>query len=284
MKKILILGSSGLLGLNLVEFFLRKNNYKITKFIRKEKKNFNNFSYCIKYLKKNNFDTIVNLSAITNVDECEKNTHKAKRINFEIVKNISKAIDLKKLDTFLIQLSTDQFYNKFKKNNESCTKIINYYAKTKYLAEREAIKINAAILRTNFFVKSKNNKRKSFSDWIFHSLKDNKKINLADDIFFSPISIKSLCKVIDHIIVKKKVGVFNIGSKKGLSKFHFGLKFAKLLKLDTNLIKRVNYKDLKFRAKRPKDMRMQLKKFEKVYLIKFKTLQDEIKLVAKEYG
>ena len=223
------------------------------------------------------------MSAITSVDECEENKKKAKRVNYAIVKNISKVINLNKLDTFIVQLSTDQLYNKFEKNNENYKKITNYYSFTKYLAEKEAAKINSAILRTNFFGKGKNINRESFSDWIFNSLKSNKKINLADDIFFSPVSMISLCQIIEYIISKKIIGIFNIGSKNGLSKFEFGINFAKLLKLNTNLIKKVSYKKLKFKVKRPKDMRMQLRKFEKISSIKFKNLKDEIKLVAKEY-
>lgn len=283
MKKILILGSSGLLGCNLVSFFLKKKKYKVIRFIRKKNKNFNNLAYCNDYLKKNNFDIIINLSAITNVDECEQEKYKANKVNFEIVKNISKIIRLNKLDTFIIQLSTDQLYNKFEKNNENYKKIMNHYSRTKYLAEKEAIKLNSAILRTNFFGRSQNINRESFSDWIFNSLKNNKEINLADDIFFSPISIKSLCKIIEYIILKKIIGIFNIGSNDGLSKFQFGINFAKLLKLNINLIKRVSYKKLKFKTKRPKDMRMQLKKFEKISSTKFKSLQDEIKLITKDY-
>ena len=81
MKKILVLGSSGLLGLNLFKFLSQKKIYKITRFKRDKKKNFNNFSYCNEYLEKKNFDIIINLSAITNVDECEKNFQKAEEIN-----------------------------------------------------------------------------------------------------------------------------------------------------------------------------------------------------------
>ena len=39
MKKILILGSSGLLGLNLFKFLSKKKEYKIIRFKRKKKKN-----------------------------------------------------------------------------------------------------------------------------------------------------------------------------------------------------------------------------------------------------
>ncbi len=42
MKKILVLGSSGLLGSNLIDY-LKKKNYKITRFIRNKKKKLKQF-------------------------------------------------------------------------------------------------------------------------------------------------------------------------------------------------------------------------------------------------
>ena len=262
MKKILILGSSGLLGLNLFKFLSKKKEYKIIRFKRRKNKNLSNYFFCKNYLKKKKIDIIINLSAITDVDECEKNFNKAKEINYKIVKNISRTISKNNLDIFLIQLSTDQFYNRFKNNSENYIKLVNNYSKSKYLAEQEAIKINSTILRTNFFGRSMNKKRFSFSDWIYKKLKSQQKINLADDILFSPLSIISVCKLIFLTLKKKYNGIYNIGSKKGFSKYQFGIKFAKKLNLQKNLIKKVSYNDISFYAKRNKDMRMKLKKFE----------------------
>lgn len=283
MKKILVLGSSGLLGSNLIDY-LKKKNYKITRFIRNKKKNLNNLKYCNSYLKKKNFDVIINLSAITDVDKCEKNLFEAKKINYELVKNISSCIVKKKLNSFLIQLSTDQFYSRFKKNNEKYQKLINNYSKTKYNAEKQALKTNAIILRTNFFGKSKTKKRNSFSDWIVKSLKSKNKINLADDILFSPLSIDSLCKIIILVIEKQINGIYNIGSKKGFSKYQFGIRLAKKLNLDISLINKVFYKDIKFYAKRNRDMRMKLKNFEKKFKYKFRDLNFELNKVVKDYN
>ena len=107
-------------------------------------------------------------------------------------------------------------------------------------------------MRTNFSGKSLNKKRNSFSDWIFKSLQNKKIINLANDIQFSPLSIKSLCDVLNIVLIKRVNGKYNIGSKKGFSKYKFAIKFAKILKLDQKLIKKVTYNDIKFFAKRIK--------------------------------
>ena len=128
--------------------------------------------------------------------------------------NICKVIKENNLNTHLIQISTDQFYDNFKTNNENNNNFKNFYTKTKLLAENECKKINSTILRTNFSGKSLNKKRNSFSDWIFKSLQNKKIINLANDIQFSPLSIKSLCDVLNIVLIKRVNGKYNIGSKR----------------------------------------------------------------------
>jgi len=78
-------------------------------------------------------------------------------------------------------------------------------------------------------------------------------------------------------------GKYNIGSKKGFSKYKFAIKFAKILNLDQKLIKKVTYNDINFFAKRNKDMRMKVNKFEKQFNYLLPNLNNEIKKIAYEY-
>lgn len=282
MKKILITGSSGLLGLRLVKYF-KKKKYKIKKFKRNKKRDLSKFQFCNKYLNENKFDTIINLSAITDIDFCEKNKLFSKKVNYQIVRNICRVIKKNQLSTYLVQISTDQFYNNLKTNNESNNNCKNFYTKTKLFAEKECKKINSIVLRTNFAGRSLNNKRNSFSDWIYKNLKNKKIINLADDIQFSPLSIKSLYDILNTILTRRVNGKYNIGSKIGFSKYKFGIKFAKILNLDQKLIKKVAYNDINFFAKRNKDMRMKVNKFEKKFNLLLPNLNNEIKKIASEY-
>ena len=75
METILLLGSSGLLGSHLNKFF--SQSFKVIKFKRTEKKILQKKNSLRISLKKNNFDIIINLSALTDVDYCEKNRRKS---------------------------------------------------------------------------------------------------------------------------------------------------------------------------------------------------------------
>ena len=172
MQKILITGSTGLLGSYLTKY-LKKRKFKITKFKRKGLSKLSNIHFCEKYFEKNNYDKIINLSAITNIDYCEKNKLIAKEVNFTLIKNICNVIKKLKRKTHIIQLSTDQFYDSFKTNTENKKKCVNYYTKTKLMAEKVCLKSNCTILRTNFVGKSLALGRTSFSDWIYYSINKN---------------------------------------------------------------------------------------------------------------
>ena len=171
MDKVLIIGSTGLLGLHLVSF-LKKKKYIIYRFRNNKYNDLSKKSFCKIFFKKNKFDIIINLAALTDVDYCEKNKKNALKVNFNLCRNIYSFSKINNPNIFFINLSTDQFYNNFKKNFENVNRIYNYYTKTKHLTENYMKNKNAIILRTNFFGKSLNlKKRKSFTDQIYYNLK-----------------------------------------------------------------------------------------------------------------
>ena len=174
-------------------------------------------------------------------------------------------------------------YFNYKYNNEKNALVKNYYTQSKIESEKLASSINSIVLRTNFFGKSLSRNRISFSDWIYINLKKKKFFSLADDLFFSPLSMFTLSKILLKILKINKTGVYNLGSTKGMSRYKFGVKFCNLLKLDTKLIKKVKMKDLNLYANRNNDMRMILKKFVKNFKIKLPTLENEIIKEIKNY-
>lgn len=280
--KILIFGGSGFLGGYLKNFFIIKKIRAITcgrdlsnNFLLKT---YNEYEI-MKAIKFFDPNVVINLVGLTNVDECEKNLKKAKIVNTDVAKNISSAITRYKKKIFFLHLSTDQVYN-FKNSREDKTNPINNYAKTKIKAEKYVIKARGCVVRTNFFGFSKN--KKSFLDWIYTSLKKKEEINLFSNIFFSPLYIKNLCKYILLIIKKKKKGLYNVGSRKCVSKAEFGIYFANKMKLNTNFINVIKYDYSKTFAKRPKYMCMNVSKFEKLFNVKMNCCFKEINAAIRD--
>ena len=89
--------------------------------------------------------------------------------------------------------------------------------------------------------------------------------------------------VVSKTVSLKKRGIFNVSSNTAISKYKFAIYFSNLLNLDKTFVKKSNYKNIKFKVKRPKDMRMKNKKFTREFNFKFKKIRNEIQNVAKQY-
>lgn len=160
----------------------------------------------------------------------------------------------------------------------------NYYAYSKFLGDIFASRIDSTILRTNFFGYNPKFKEKGFTGWIFKSLVSQKKINGFDDIYFNPLSLNTLADLINQVIKVKPFGIFNLGSREGMSKLEFILKFATKLGYSKDLINAIPFsKGDKVQANRPMSMIMNCKKIQNKLNINLPTLSEEIDKVIESY-
>ena len=287
-KRILILGSSGLLGssltpkIKLLDYEIvthslnKKSDYKVDLSVK------NNV---FDLLKNTQPDIIINLVALTDVDYCEKNPDEAYVINVQVVTNITDYIIQSSKHIHLLQISTDQIYdNGNHLHNEDDVSIKNIYAFSKIMSEAVVGKVSSSILRTNFFGKSYSINKISLTDWVYHNLKKGKTLKAFNNVYFNPLSLETLCSIIADFIDKNHIGIYNVGSCGCLSKANFIIHFAKMLSLPTdNIIEMPVEKVLLEGAYRPRNMLMNCEKLENKLSCKMPNLVDEIKLCVKDY-
>ncbi len=286
-EKVLLLGSSGLLGSYLTSVL------NTTSYVLKTHSRGYNSQYqaalddpldARQLLRSADPDVIINLVGLTNVDRCELYPNQAYLANVRTVENIVSWILQEKSSCHLIYLSTDQVYDSAGSHNENQVTLTNYYAFSKYAGELAAAKVPNTCLRTNFFGRSRCAKRTSLTDWLYQALSKNESIQVFDNVQFNPLSIDSLSQIIVSVIQKKPVGVFNLGSHGGMSKADFAFYFAEKLKLSTHTMARATTDQVAIlKAYRPKDMRMDCSKFETTMDVKLPSLIDEIERAAQEY-
>jgi dTDP-4-dehydrorhamnose reductase len=285
-KIVLILGASGFLGEYVFNQF-DQSKFNVLKQSRKFKKKFfkinlHNKIETEKKLQKIKPNFILNLASLTDINKCENNYKLAYNSNVTIIKNIQNYIKNNK-KCHLLHVSTDQVYSGRGPHKEKKkVKPVNCYSLTKYLGEQEAMKVNATILRTNFVGKNLSTK-KSLTDWFIDSCKAKKKILLFKDVFFSPLDVNTLSKIIIQIIKKRKPGIYNLGSKNGISKARFLRRLAKKLNLNTQNLKDINLNKVKKIVQRPKDMRLNVDLFEKTFKIKLPKINKVINKIYFSY-
>jgi dTDP-4-dehydrorhamnose reductase len=288
MLKILILGSSGLLGNNIYREI--KKNKKISLFhtgLTKRKFNLTNKIELQNLILSIKPDLIINTIGLTDIEICEKKNKISKEINYGIIQKMFDLKKKKKLNFKLIHISTDQLYNlnkNIKNSEKSKIFLANNYCKHKRAAEIICLKNKALIFRTNFFGKSFT-KSKSFTDWVFNKFKNNKKFYLFNDVYFNPLRIKSLVKIISTIINKRlyiNYGLYNLGSKDAIYKNQFAILFAKKVGIYKKNYSNINVNKL-LKVKRSTNMFMDVNKFEKIFNLDLPSIKSEIINEAKEY-
>jgi dTDP-4-dehydrorhamnose reductase len=283
--KILLFGSSGMLGASLAPW-LSACGHQVVTSTRGEAAgipfDLANPDSTIELLQRVRPDVVINLVGLTNVDRCETHPKEAWFANVLCIENIAKACKAASAD--LIHLSTDQVYDSTPECSENQASPGNCYALTKYAGELAALSANATVLRTNFFGFSQHASRRSFTDWLFAALVERREITVFDDIYFSPLSMKTLCSVIEKLTLKHVSGIFNLGSCSAMSKADFAFTFGKALGLPGEGLKRSSASaSPAMVAWRPKNMGMNSSLFETTFGIYLPTLQSEIEHTAKEY-
>ncbi|AJR14906.1 SDR family oxidoreductase [Leptospira interrogans] len=290
---ILITGASGLLGHHLSRFFLENGNKVIA--LRKTHSlgiigldeieiDLLDFNTVKNLLTKIGPDYIIHCAGLTNVDDCEKNESLAKKIHIDVSQIIAQTAS--RINSKMIHISTDHLWDGTMQMVTEDVPVcpLNVYGKTKAESERAVLAVNseALILRTNFFGPGLQ-WRQSLSDWIINSLNRNEKINAFSDVFFTPISIYHLARVILFLIQKKAKGIYHTVGSERISKYDFAISIAKSFNKSTELIRPISIQNIQFNALRPLDMSLSTDKIVGFLNVSMPTVQAGIDSLSGEF-
>lgn len=262
-KKVLIIGGSGLLGVNWAiqkrdtcDMMIGLNQRTITiQGVSAVALNSTEEPLMFRQITQLKPDIIVNAAGLTSVESCEKKPFEAVRVNVDLSKQI--AIAAKDCGAKMIQISTDHLYSG---NMPSVHELItpqpvNQYGITKWKAEQAVLDAcpQSLIIRTNFYGWGPKY-RQSFTDFIISHLRTGKNIRLFEDVYYSPILISVLVDTIHELINKEASGIFNVVGDERVSKLSFGKKVADIFSLDKKLILSDSFAKRVDLVKRPLDM------------------------------
>jgi dTDP-4-dehydrorhamnose reductase len=260
--RMLITGVSGLLGNNLAYYFREKYNvlglylsHSVNiKGIQTQRADLLSEVSFKNIVRDFNPDIIIHCASLADVDFCENNQELTDRINILGTKVVVESIKNQK--TKLVYISSDSVYDGGKGNfsEKDLVNPQNYYGLSKYKGELEVLKKSEIlILRTNIFGWNIQEKY-SIAEWILHELSNKKQMKGFSDVFFSSIYNFDLAKILDIAINQNLTGLFNCGSSTSLSKYEFALCIADYFNLDKDLIQPISIDDFNLRAKRGKNL------------------------------
>ncbi|MCS7280536.1 MAG: dTDP-4-dehydrorhamnose reductase [Desulfobacterota bacterium] len=245
--RILFAGGKGLIGKNIVPFFLRF--YECSVFdiedwdILDEKKG----KEIIKDLKP---DIVVNLAAYTDVDGCEENTELAEMVNVygaEIVARLCAENGIR-----LVHFSTDYVFDG-KKNlpyiEEDVAVPLSVYGRTKLEGEKRVLAIhpNPLIIRTQWIY---GHGGKNFVTKILEVSKTEKELYVVNDQFGSPTYAKDLAEPLKLLIDLKRNGIYHLSNSGICTWYELACEVFRIKQVSTKVIP-VSSNEIKRKAKRP---------------------------------
>jgi len=196
-NKILIFGINSFVGNNLYNYLKNKHIVTIKKYSKEN----------LKFV--NNYDYIINCSI--NKNYLKKKYSTENDFDLKILNN------LKNSNTKYIFLSTRKIY-KPKSNITEKSKIEcrNHYEKNKFITENKILKVrpnSSIILRISnligYRIKNSNRVHKTYLDYFLEQISSNILIDNKKN-FKDFLDITTFVKIIDDIIRKKIIGIYNI--------------------------------------------------------------------------
>lgn len=294
-KTIYVTGIAGLLGNNIVSEL--GNQYKVTgadKCKNSIKTDYDVFDLIDELrlydsINRRKPDAIIHTAALVDVDLCERDKELAYKLNTEMTRTL---VDIAKEKSIkLIYISTDAVFDGKKKGlyvEEDNVNPLNEYAKSKLLGEQYVQQIkNSLILRTNIYGINVQ-KKKSFGEWVADSLYQNQTIHMFEDIFFSPILVNELARIIEQCLERNLTGLYHACGTGAISKYNFGIYLKKVFNINTGEIIKSSSDSMSFIAPRSKNMGMSNEKLCRELNIKIRTPEESIiefyRLYEKKYG
>lgn len=263
MKKILITGSSGMLGTDLLETFLADPSYEVYGLSRTANPLLRSSNQLLVDLNDPESlynielrpDFVIHAAAITDLSLCEREPEMAHRVHVQTSQMLAHIFRGCKR---FIYISTDSVFDGEKGNYSEgdAPNPLNTYALTKWkgeLAIQEEIPNVSTILRTNIYGFHKPLKN-SFAEWAIQSWAAKNKINGFSDIVFNAVYTRQLSRIVkfmldDHI----DTPVLHVGSNNPTSKFEFLQILRQALNVEASLLKSSVSTDFPSSIKRPKD-------------------------------
>jgi dTDP-4-dehydrorhamnose reductase len=220
MERLLVTGSSGLLGHMIVE--LAKNDYTVIPLHKTKPLHSNSLKLDITDAVEvlNLFsnlkpDAVIHTASETNVDKCETKKEQARKINVEGTRNI--ALACSKANAKLVYISTDYVFDGEKGNYQEKDKPnpINYYGVTKLEGEKQVIHHckNYAILRTSVLY-GWHPWKQNFATWTINQLKQNKEITVVEDHYNTPTLADNLAEIAIEAVQKDLHGLYHLQEAK----------------------------------------------------------------------
>ena len=270
LTRILVTGASGLLGNRIVEHAIAKGHQVYSAYQHNPPKLGTPLildqtiqAEVEKAVSRASPDTIVNSAALTDVDVCEQEPDRARLVNSVSVEHLAKSARANK--SFLVQVSTDYVFSgdKGSYSETDSPSPVNEYGRSKLEGEKMAMlagERNWSIARASVVYGWGRPQRGNAATYVYDKLSKGEQIRMVRDQYCSPTYNDNLAGMILEIAERRVEGVMHTSGATRINRYDFAVLLAKTLELNASLIIPVEAASLQWKAKRPRDSSLDVKK------------------------
>ena len=267
--KILVTGSSGLLGLNLSLGMIGahtivgvdRNKLADTPF-EIVKADLLEAGACSHLIDEVQPDAIIHTAANANIDACESDPEGARLLNAEFPGQLAQLCA--RCGVRMIHISTDAVFDGTKDSIYTEADVPNplsIYARTKLDGENAVLAGNpaAVVARVNFFGWSLSGGR-SLSEFFFNHLHAGEPFYGFTDVWFCTMFVGDLADTLVKMLEKELSGLYHVVGSEALTKYEFGVRIARQFGFDEKLIRPISVEESGLAAKRSRKLRLSVHK------------------------
>jgi len=236
MKKVLIIGSQGMLGSTAVDFFTTKN-FSVVGVDKSAEFDFTDKNHIKNLLKKNKPDVVINCAAFTNVDACETTTglSVATTVNAQAPVNLVEIC--LNLNIHCVHISTDYVFGDNVEfghiESDIPIQAMNAYGHTKLAAEQGIIILCGGLDSSNFQNQNASvyiiriswlfgHGGKNFLQKILVKAETELALKVVTDEIGCPTYTQDVIKTINYILENKlATGIYHVISRDICSRYDF---------------------------------------------------------------
>lgn len=203
---------------------------------------------------------IVLTEQISSIDYCEHDRIDAMEFNTRSVRFF--VDEAGKAGARVVYISSAYVFDGRKENGRytETDKVnpLNVYAETKLMGEVHVDKSpEYLIIRLGEMY---GNYQDNFAYYVYENLKYGQKIELAGDMYFSPVYVEDAVHAVKFLVERDMTGYYNVSGPERICHYDFGVKIAEVFGLDKSLIVKVNMEDLGLKVRMPRDISLDTSK------------------------
>ena len=181
----------------------------------------------------NHYSAAVICAGVGRLEICRQDPIGSRKINIEWTLRLARYLCVR--GTRVIFLSTDKVYDGSKqyRNPDEPVSPITEYGRQKAEVEKSITKLSSGVVLR--IAKVVYPEQGLLSEWI-EKLRDGKKISPFSDMWFSPVSMQMICKIMDELIQREAKGIWHASSQEDITYEIAARHIASCLGADQQLI------------------------------------------------